>query len=165
IQQVGGLDVLMTSLLDASRRSEGKVTPEFAPVGCSARVQEPLRDWRELQPQATITFLCGEHHLVLAADAERLRHVLNNLICNAVKYSGQMKKVQVTLDSSPGMAVIEVRDWGEGIEAAKLPTILERFHRAGAAGGRGHGLGLFIASAITRLHGGTLVARSEVGKG
>ena len=165
IRQLDRMDALMTSILDASRLSEGKVTLKLAPVDLSALVQETLQDWRELQPQATITFLGGEHHLVLAADAERLRHVLNNLICNAVKYSGQMKKVQVTLDSSPGMAVIEVRDWGEGIEAAKLPTIFERFHRAGAAGGRGHGLGLFIASAITRLHGGTLVARSEVGKG
>ena len=55
--------------------------------------------------------------------------------------------------------------WGEGIAAFKLHTIFERFHRADGADGRGHGLGLFIASAITRLHGGTLVANSEVGKG
>src|SRR3989442_14368670 len=71
----------------------------------------------------------------------------------------------IPLGSFPGVAVIEVRDWGEGIAASKLPTIFERFHRADAADGRGHGLGLFIASAITRLHGGTLAARSEVGKG
>jgi two-component system, sensor histidine kinase and response regulator len=138
---------------------------KIAPVDLTALVQETVQDWRELQPQATITLLGGEHHIEIAADAERLRHVLNNLIGNALKYGAQAKKVQITLTSSPGLAVIEVRDWGEGIAASKLPTIFERFHRADAADGRGHGLGLFIAAAITRLHGGTLVAHSEVGKG
>jgi two-component system sensor histidine kinase/response regulator len=90
---------------------------------------------------------------------------LNNLLSNAVKYGGPAKRVDVTLSSSPGLALIEVRDWGEGIAASKLPTIFERFHRADAADGRGHGLGLFIAAALTRLHGGNLAAHSELGKG
>ena len=165
IRQLDRMDALITSILDASRLSEGKVMLKLEPVDLSAFVKETLQDWRELQPEATITLLGGERRLVLAADAERLRHVLNNLIGNAIKFSGRTKKVQVTLDSSPGTAVIEVRDWGEGIAASKLPTIFERFHRADASDGRGHGLGLFIAAAITRLHGGTLLAHSESGKG
>jgi len=43
--------------------------------------------------------------------------------------------------------------------------IFDRFHRADATHGRGHGLGLYIAAALSRLHGGTLAARSELGKG
>ena len=165
IHQLDRMDALMTSILDAARLSEGKVNLRVAPVDLTALLQETAEDWRELQPQATITLLGGEGHIEIAADAERLRHVLNNLIGNAIKYGGQAKKVQISLGSSPGMAVIEVRDWGEGIPASKLPTIFERFHRADAADGRGHGLGLFIAAAITRLHGGTLGAHSEVGEG
>jgi two-component system, sensor histidine kinase and response regulator len=106
-----------------------------------------------------------EDRLELSFDAERLRQVLSNLLANAVKYGGPAPRVQVTLYSSPGRALIEVRDWGEGIAASKLPTIFERFRRADTAAGRGHGLGLFIAAALTRLHGGTLAARSELGKG
>ena len=165
IRQLDRMDALMTSLLDASRLAEGKVTLKMVPVDLTPLVQETVQDWRELQPQATITLLGGEHHVEVAADPERLRHVLNNLIGNAVKYGGQAKRVQITLSSSPGLAAIEVRDWGEGIAASQLPTIFERFHRADAADGRGYGFGLFIAAAITRLHGGTLSAHSELGQG
>jgi two-component system sensor histidine kinase/response regulator len=165
IRQLDRMDALMTSILDAARLSEGKVTLKIAPVDLTALLQESAQEWRELQPEATITFLGGDGHVYIAADPERLRHVLDNLIGNAIKYGGEAKKVQIDLRSSPGMAVIEVRDWGEGIPASRIPAIFDRFHRADAADGRGHGLGLFIAAAITRLHGGTLVARSEVGEG
>jgi len=165
IRHLDRINALVTSILDASRLSEGKVTLKLASVDLSALLQEILLEWRELQPQATLSLVGGDHYVELAADPERLRHVVNNLIGNAIKYGGQAKRVQITLGSLPGVAVVEVRDWGEGIAASKLPTIFERFHRADAADGRGHGLGLFIAAAITQLHGGTLAARSEVGKG
>jgi signal transduction histidine kinase len=73
--------------------------------------------------------------------------------------------VQVELTLSPGLAVVQVRDWGKGIPAAELPNIFDRFHRAESAGGHGHGLGLYIASALARLHGGTLGAHSTLGEG
>ena len=165
IRQLDRMNGLMTSILDASRLSEGQVTLNLVPVDLATLALEVVHDWNELQPQATITLVGAEEHIQVAADPERLRHVLNNLIGNAIKYSGQVKRVEVTLRSSPGAAVIDVRDWGEGIPASKLPTIFDRFHRADADDGRGHGLGLFIAAAITRLHGGTLVAQSELGKG
>ena len=165
IRQLDRMNALMTSILDASRLSEGRVTLNLAPVDLTTLAQEVVHDWNELQPQATITLVGAEEHIEVPADAERLRHVLNNLISNAIKYSGENKRVEVTLRSAPGAAVIEVRDWGEGIPASKLPTIFDRFHRADTGEGRGHGLGLFIAAAITRLHGGTLVAHSELGKG
>ena len=165
IRQLDRMNGLMTSILDASRLSEGQVTLNLVPVDLATLALEVVHDWNELQPQATITLVGAEEHIQVAADPERLRHVLNNLIGNAIKYSGQVKRVEVTLRSSPGAAVIDVRDWGEGIPASKLPAIFDRFHRADADDGRGHGLGLFIAAAITRLHGGTLVAQSELGKG
>jgi len=165
IRQLDRMDRLMTSILDASRLSEGQVTLRLAPVDLATLAQEVVHEWNELQPQATIILVGAEEHIELAADPERLRHVLNNLIGNAIKYSGEDKRVEVTLGSSPGAAVIDVRDWGKGIPASKLPTIFDRFHRAEAGDRPGHGLGLFIAAAITRLHGGTLAVRSELGKG
>jgi two-component system sensor histidine kinase/response regulator len=165
IRQLDRMNALITSILDASRLSEGEVTLDLRRLDLATLSQEVVRDWSELHPQATITLVGADDHLHVAADAERLRHVLNNLIGNAIKYSGDTKRVEVTLRSSPGSAVIEVRDWGEGIAASKLPTIFDRFHRADEGVGGGHGLGLFIAAALSRLHGGTLVAHSEIGKG
>jgi signal transduction histidine kinase len=165
IHQLDRMNALMTSILDASRLSEGQVTLELARVDLVKLAKEVVHDWNDLQPEARISLAGGEEDIEVAADAESLRHVLNNLISNAIKYSGYDKRVEVTLHKSPGAAVIDVQDWGEGIPASQLPTIFERFHRADTGDGRGHGLGLFIAAALTQLHGGTLVAHSELGKG
>ena len=165
IRQLDRMNALITSILDAARLSAGRVALQLARHDLSAFVREIIDEWRELQPQATFTLISPEERIEVAFDAEHIRHVVNNLLSNAVKYGGPAKRVEVTVSSSPGLALIEVRDWGEGIAASKLPTIFERFHRADAAYGRGHGLGLFIAAAMTRLHGGTLAAHSELGKG
>jgi signal transduction histidine kinase len=73
--------------------------------------------------------------------------------------------VEVGLALTPGLAVVSVRDWGPGIPAAELPNLFDRFHRADADAGRGHGLGLYIANALARLHGGSLTAKSTLGEG
>ena len=165
IRQLDRIHALSTSILDAAALSDGKVALRLTRGDLCTFLQEVISDWREMQPQATFTLAGTEDRLELPFDAERVRQVLNNLLANAVTYGGPAPRVQVTLSSSPGRALIEVRDWGEGIAASKLPTIFERFHRADTTHGRGHGLGLFIAAALTRLHGGTLAARSELGKG
>ena len=58
-----------------------------------------------------------------------------------------------------------MRDWGVGIPASELPNIFDRFQRADDNHERGHGLGLFIASQLARLHGGSLSVRSSRGEG
>jgi two-component system sensor histidine kinase/response regulator len=58
-----------------------------------------------------------------------------------------------------------VTDHGQGMDAAELPRIFDRFHRAEGSTGQGHGLGLYIAAALARLHGGTLQVRSQRGEG
>ena len=165
IRQLDRIQALSTSILDAARLSEATVELQLARADLSAFLREVVDDWREFHLQATFTLAGAENRLDLSFDAERLRQVVNNLFANAVKYSGPSPRVQVTLSSSAGHALVEVRDWGQGIAASKLPTIFERFHRADATHGRGHGLGLYIAAALSRLHGGTLAARSELGKG
>jgi two-component system, sensor histidine kinase and response regulator len=165
INQLDRIHLLVTSILDAAQLSEAKMELQPVRADLSAFLREVVSDWGELRPQATFTLAGTEDRLDLSFDGERLRQVLNNLLANAVKYGGPAPRVQVTLSSSASHALVEVQDWGEGIAASKLPTVFERFHRADTANGRGHGLGLFIAAALARLHGGTLAARSELGKG
>lgn len=165
IHQLDRIQTLITSILDAARLSESKMELQPSRDDLSGFLRQLVGDWRELQPQATFTLAGAHDRLEVSFDAERLRQVLNNLLANAVKYGGEAPRVQVTLSSSTGNAVVDVQDWGQGIAASKLPTIFERFNRADTNNGRGHGLGLFIAAALARLHGGTLAVRSELGKG
>ena len=102
-----------------------------------------------------------------AADADRLRQVLVNLLDNAVKYS-DADQVSVRVDVADGQIVIAVADRGRGIALVDQPRIFEKFFRADPQLERapsGTGLGLYIARELTRRMGGSLVLTSEPGRG
>ncbi|HEX8820193.1 MAG TPA: hybrid sensor histidine kinase/response regulator [Archangium sp.] len=165
LRQLDRMNTLVTSILDAARLSEGKLALRLEPGNFTAFLLEVVQDWSELQPQVDFLLKGAEQRVELSFDAERVRYILNNLISNAVKYGGETRRVEVSLSLSPGLAVVQVRDWGVGIAAAELPNVFDRFHRAEVAGGQGHGLGLYIAGALARLHGGTLGVQSTLGEG
>jgi signal transduction histidine kinase len=104
------------------------------------------------------------------ADAAALRHCLENLILNALKYGGERRWARVRAwKVEDGERVrISVEDHGVGIDAADLPHIFEPFYRgksALAAQIHGAGLGLSLARDIAEGMGGQLEAASEPGRG
>jgi signal transduction histidine kinase len=106
---------------------------------------------------------------VVHADPAMLRHVLDNLIGNAVKYvrPGASARVGITATpAGPGRTRIEVADRGIGIPDAEKPAVFERFHRAHAAAGyAGTGLGLAICKRIVERHGGEIGVDDNPGGG
>ncbi len=102
--------------------------------------------------------------LTVRADALHLGNVLTNLLDNAVKYSGDSVNIRI----SAGEDLISVSDDGIGISKAELPHIFDRFYRV-TSGDRyeagGYGLGLFYVKQIVELHGWSVEAASEPGKG
>jgi len=104
--------------------------------------------------------------LVVPFDRTRLRHALDNVLANALKYSSG--PVEVRLAERDGEALIEVRDRGIGIPAAELERIFTRFGRASNARAKrfaGTGVGLYIARKIVEVHGGRLTVASLEGEG
>ena len=104
----------------------------------------------------------------LSGDPERLRDLFRNLIENAIKYSPQGGTIVLRGEQDERSTRLVVRDHGCGIAPEDLPYIYDRFFRGAAheAGEvPGSGLGLYIASAIVRAHGGTIDAVSTPGKG
>ncbi|MCP3142526.1 ATP-binding response regulator [Pyxidicoccus xibeiensis] len=165
LRQLDRMNGLITSILDAGRLSEGRVELRTAYCDLIPFLRELVQEWRELEPHMEFMLTGAHEPLMVPFDAERLRQVLNNLLSNAVKYCGERRRVELGVSPSPGQAVIHVRDWGVGISASQLPSIFDRFRRADDDPSRGHGLGLFIASALTKLHGGSLSVRSSLGEG
>ncbi|MBI2868369.1 MAG: HAMP domain-containing protein [Chloroflexi bacterium] len=101
-------------------------------------------------------------------DSHRIRQVLRNLLENAVVHTGQGGVVSVAARGFDGHVEVAVVDTGEGIPAADLPYIFERFYRVDRSRARttgGSGLGLTIARSLVEAHGGQIEARSEPGKG
>ncbi|WP_223635805.1 HAMP domain-containing sensor histidine kinase [Corallococcus sp. EGB] len=165
LRQLDRMNGLVTSILDASRLADGKLELKLQPTALAPFLEELVQEWRELQPEMDFSLQAGEPVEPLLLDAERLRQVLNNLLSNAVKYSGTSRHIEVGLTLNPGLVLIHVRDWGVGIPASALPHVFDRFQRADTDRDRGHGLGLFIAAALAKLHGGSLSVRSALGEG
>jgi two-component system phosphate regulon sensor histidine kinase PhoR len=99
------------------------------------------------------------------ADPGRLDRVLENLLSNALKYSGDAP-VTVTVRRQAEEGVVSVSDQGMGLPAADLPRLFQRFYRASTHGRvKGTGLGLYNARLLVEAHGGRIWAESEVGRG
>jgi signal transduction histidine kinase len=97
-----------------------------------------------------------------------MQQVVNNLLDNAVKYSGSSKTVEVTVREGSREVITEVRDQGIGIPAKELDKIFDRFYRceeSSELGIRGSGIGLTIVQRIVGAHGGRVKAESEHGRG
>src|SRR5205085_10393275 len=101
-------------------------------------------------------------------DRRRLGQVVDNLVSNAIKFSGDAGAVELTVGRQNGMVRIEVEDRGIGISDAERERLFERFFRAQGALDRqipGTGRGLYITKSIVEAHGGTVAAHSVVGEG
>ncbi len=99
-------------------------------------------------------------------DPQRFRHVIDNLISNALKYSSDEARVSVRSEGS--RAIIEVTDRGIGIPVDELGSIFTRFGRASNArrkGVAGSGIGLYVARKIVEVHRGALTVRSRENEG
>jgi two-component system phosphate regulon sensor histidine kinase PhoR len=104
----------------------------------------------------------------LAVDPDRMAQLLGNLISNAVKFTPDGGKVEVSLGMDEDQAVLSVADTGVGIPAADRERIFERFFRTATATRQvipGTGLGLAIAKDIVEAHHGTIAVDSDEGRG
>jgi two-component system sensor histidine kinase/response regulator len=156
---------LMNSVLDAAAIGEGKLALRLTSVDLVAFVQRTVALWRDLNPGVEFALTAPAEPVPLQLDELRAQQILENLLSNAVKYGGTNKRVEILIAARGGQIVVSVRDFGPGIPAAELPHLFERFHRAAGTSGHGHGLGLLIAAALAKLHGGTLAVSSTLGRG
>lgn len=99
-------------------------------------------------------------------DREGLRALLANLVDNAVRYTQERGRVDVSTFMADGEAVIEVTDNGPGIPAEERERVFDRFYRRAGSGASGSGLGLAIVKATAGRHGGRVaLAEAPGGQG
>jgi PAS domain S-box-containing protein len=98
-------------------------------------------------------------------DRGRIGQLICSLTANALRF-GAGKPVALTVGRRGERALLTVQDHGVGIATDRLPTLFDRFDRAGAARSWGGlGLGLYIVRAIVDLHGGSIRVESRLGEG
>lgn len=164
LRQLRRIDELVNSLLDAAQLQDGRLELVRKPFDIVELVEAATAYWRDTHTEHVFELDVPAQPILVEGDRERLRQIVDNLVSNAVKY-GQNTPIIVALAAHPTSVVVKVTDHGRGIPREAIPQIFDRFHRVPGEGGRGHGLGLFIAAALARLHKGTVSVQSEVGQG
>jgi signal transduction histidine kinase len=124
-----------------------------------------------------IQFMAGDRYqLVLRyqSDSERpvcvdsylLRHILSNLLTNAIKYSPTGGKIYIDVNCQPRKLILKITDPGIGIPGSDLDRLFQSFHRSSNVGDiPGTGLGLSIVKQCVELHHGAISVESHLNQG
>jgi two-component system, OmpR family, phosphate regulon sensor histidine kinase PhoR len=164
------LNALVEDVLSLARLESPGIELNRSEVDLPELLHGIMRDWEKRfatkQLKSHLNFPGNLPRL--PADETRLQELIYNLLDNAVKYSKPGGTVSLRAELVGDSVRISVKDQGLGIPPNDLPRIFERFYRADksrSAEQSGTGLGLSIVKHIAQLHGGTVEAESELGKG
>jgi signal transduction histidine kinase len=169
-RQTSKLARLVDELLDVSRIESGRLELQVTDVDLPELVAEVVRLHQLLATKHELRLSYDPRkNLHVRGDRDHLEQVLNNLIGNAMKYSGESDLVDVTV-ARVGEQEVEfsVADHGIGIQPAELARVFGLFYRSPDRVARdvgGMGLGMYITKEIVDRHNGRIWADSEVGKG
>ena len=169
-QEASRLTNLVQDMITLSRIQAAEPIPDPVPVALDAVVAEALDRCRMKASARGIELVAvGEHGLSVLGDEDLLVTALRNLLENAVAYSPDKTRVDVSTRHAADDAVeISVADQGIGIPERDLERIFERFYRVDPARSRatgGTGLGLAIVKHVTAAHGGKVTVVSSEGAG
>ena len=160
------LDMINTMLL-ISKTESGVDTFSVEEIELTALVQEACELFSPTAEDKGVTLRCDvPEKSRLAGDTRMIQRMLSNLLDNAIKYTPSGGSVTVSLEEKEEHLVISVTDTGIGISPGDLPRIFERFYRCDQSRSQeGIGLGLSLARAIARAHGGDITATSLPNQG
>ena len=164
-RQLRHLVRLVDDLLDVSRIIRGRVALQEERLDLTRLVRLWAEDHQPTIEAAGLSLALHtpETPVWVVGDATRLVQVLDNLLQNAMKFTGRGGQLTVTLTTSGPEAVLSVRDTGVGIDPGLLPHLFEIFTQAEQTLARsqgGLGLGLAVVKGLAELHGGTVEAAS-----
>ena len=160
-EQLAGI---VDALLSVARLESGDLQLQLAMTDLRDVVTEVVSSaQREVVNGRRFVIDVPEEPLDAAADRDKVRQILANLVDNAVKFSPHGGTVTVAARRTSGAVQVRVLDEGAGVPAAEQEHIFRKFYRADVAGARGSGtgLGLFIARGLATAMGGRLWMDSE----
>jgi two-component system, OmpR family, phosphate regulon sensor histidine kinase PhoR len=163
-EEINRLTNVIAEMLDLSKIQAGKLELETEPFQIDPWVEQII----ESVQHTTTHHICieGKANREIIADRYRLGQMLLNLLTNAIKYSPQADRIDVTVTSEQDRIVISVHDYGVGIAQDEQDKIFERFYRVSTTKAYpGLGLGLSICAEIIKKHNGMIWVESTEGKG
>ncbi|VAW26743.1 BarA sensory histidine kinase (= VarS = GacS), partial [hydrothermal vent metagenome] len=160
---------LINDVLDLSRIESGRVEIEQADVDIKVLINEmiTLIDPQAREKKISLKSLIKDDLPTLRSDGNKIRHILQNIISNAVKFT-EKGKVEVTAFEKDKYMHVRVSDTGIGIPSDQIASIFDEFRQIDSSTSRkygGTGLGLSISIRYAHMLGGTIEVESTPGKG
>jgi signal transduction histidine kinase/DNA-binding response OmpR family regulator len=170
------LQILINQLLSLSKLESGQMKLHTREENIVALVNGYIQSFESLAKQKNIdlSFTSLEKKVQLFVDKEKMEKILSNLLSNALKFTGEGGRIEVTVSSQqiedlPGKWVrLIVSDTGRGILPDKLEHIFDRFYQADDSYTKdqeGTGIGLALTQELVELHHGKITVESESDKG
>ena len=152
---------LISDLLESERLASPHAALQREPVDLTALVREVVAEQAE---GAQVQLELPEALPVRALDRTRVRLLVRNLLDNALRYSaGAAQPPRISLRTEGKGVLLEVRDFGPGVDEAQLGHLTEPFYRTDSARQRatgGVGLGMYLCRLVAEAHGGRLEVRN-----
>ncbi|HSP87862.1 MAG TPA: HAMP domain-containing sensor histidine kinase, partial [Ignavibacteriaceae bacterium] len=161
---------LIDNVLDYTKIEKGIKEYIFEKVSLELVVKETLEilEYSVKMHKFDCQVIYNKNENFICIDKDAVKEALINLISNAIKYSGEKKKICIRTFNENGFGCIEVQDSGIGISQEELKNIFEPFFRSKYLKGKkvgGTGIGLSIVKHIMDAHKGKIEVKSELGKG
>jgi len=167
VEEAERLNAMLCTIMDISEVQAGALKLDLQTFPLKPVVDLLVELYDDVAQDKNITVVAnidpaGE----ITADRNRLQLVLSNLLDNALKYTPNGGRVEVTAEFAQNEVRLHVRDTGIGIDADDLPRIWDRLYRADKSRSqRGLGLGLSLVKAFVDAHGGKATVTSQPGSG
>ena len=151
------LSSLIDNIINASRLESNNFTPKLEIFPLKSFLESKTDELKNLHKKASITLNCDVD--IIQADGYMIETIFNNLLENAIKYSGEYPKVEISVRKNGKLLEIIIADQGAGVTAQEKQQIFKKFYRVGneiSRSQKGSGLGLFITSEFVQLHKGRI---------
>lgn len=163
------MDRLINELTFYSKMDTNKIPYTFNKIGVTDFFDDCAEDLQMELASKNVEFSYSnyvEPNIMVIADAEQIKRVVNNIVSNSLKYtdSGKLRRINLRVKDVGDFIQVEIEDNGKGIAAKDLPNIFDRFYRTDASRNSskgGSGIGLSIVKKIMEDHGGKVWATSK----
>lgn len=164
------LSTIVNSILNFSKMEAGKRKYNFSEMSLKNLLDEIINNYSYHFEQKgfSIETNIDRDDMVIKGDKEALSEAIINLIDNAIKYSGESKKIILSAFDKNGDVIFSIKDFGIGISPKEQKKIFEKFYRSGSHlihNTKGTGIGLSIVKQIIDAHGGEILVESQVDRG
>ncbi len=167
-EEILRLNKLVDGLSSLSRYESESLVLDTEVFDLRELCAQTVRNFENAARLKGASLTCSGEPAVVSADRDKIGQIIINLLHNALKFTPAGGSISLETRCEVDHAIFRIRDTGCGIAPEHLPFIFERFYRADPSRTRetgGSGIGLAIALAIAKAHGGEIRVSSTVGKG